>query len=340
MDQVIKVSVIIPTHNRSDALARTLDHLSKQRFEHAWEAIVVNNLCTDDTDDVVRGQRFPVPLRLVREDKPGASAARNAGARAAQGECLIFLDNDILVEPDFVARHYNSLKSHDGCWILGRVVNMPEQERTPFGQFRSAQCAPSSPRQGVAEVKGLAGANSSMPRSDFERLGGFDESFSGASVEDLELAIRAWQMGIKVMFDPEIIGVHNDWAGFSIRDYCHRQRLYSRSEPLLWSKHGASHPRLKLVRENLPVAWREDSPALIMRKLAKRLMGLRPAQEILFGLCALLERVWPGPTLLWRVYRALLSAAIYRGFREGLALHSINREGRRLEYASRETPVT
>jgi len=340
MDQTIKVSVIIPTHNRSDALARTLDHLSKQRFEHAWEAIVVNNLCTDDTDDVVRGQRFPVPLRLVREDKPGASAARNAGARAALGECLIFLDNDILVEPDFVQRHYDSLKSNSCRWILGQVVSLPEQQRTPFGKFRMALQPLIPPGAGLSEVRGLSGQLFSLPRADFERLGGFDETFSGASVEDLEIALRAWQAGIKILIDPSIIGVHNDWAGFSIRDYCHRQRLYSRSEPLLWSKYGASHPRLKLVRENLPVMWREDSPALIVRKLAKRLMGLRPAQEILFGLCTLLERLWPAPTLLWRVYRALLSAAIYRGFREGLAMHSINREGRRLEYASRETPVT
>ncbi|HET9533651.1 MAG TPA: glycosyltransferase [Blastocatellia bacterium] len=335
----MEVSIIIPTHNRSDALARTLDLLSKQRFEYRWEAIVVNNRSTDDTDEVVRLQRFPVPLRLVHESTPGAAAARNAGARVATGQYLIFLDNDILVEPDFAQRHYDSLREYKGCWILGHVVTLSVQERTPFGRFRAAHCAPASPSQGIVEVKGLAGANVSMPRADFERLGGFDETFRGASVEDLELAIRAWQAGIKVMFNPGIVGVHNDWAGSSIRDYCLRQRLYSRSEPLLWSKYGAAHPRLRLVNENLPPRWDQDPPSLILRKMVKIVVGTHPVQEALFGICSALERLWPAPRPLWRFYKVLLSAAIYRGFQEGLALHGISREGSKLGYASRRSPI-
>lgn len=320
----MKVSVVIPTHNRSDALAKTLSNLSKQRFSDPWEAIVVNNRSTDDTDEVVQRQPFPAPLRIVHEGAAGVAAARNAGAAAAMGEYIIFLDNDILVEPDFVRRHYETLKANPGCWTLGQVVNLPEQERTPFGKFRRALQPFVSPESGLAESRGLSGQLFSLPRADFERLGGFDEAFSGASVEDLELALRAWQSGIKILFDPGIVGIHNDWAGFSIRDYCYRQRLYSRSEPLLWSKYGAAHPRLKLVNENLPIRWSEDQAALILRKLAKRVVGVYPVREFLFGVCAALEKLWPKPSLLWRVYRMLLSAAIYKGFQEGLAIHKIN----------------
>src|SRR5262245_7209937 len=111
----MKISVVIPTHNRSEALAKTLLNLSKQQFDGSWELIVVNNRCVDDTDEVVRGQNFPAPLRLVHEEKPGVAAARNAGMAIARGQYIILLDNDILVEPDFLQRHYDLLLASPGC---------------------------------------------------------------------------------------------------------------------------------------------------------------------------------------------------------------------------------
>ena len=132
----MKISVIVPTHNRSEALNRTLSHLAKQNFDQPWEVIVVNNRSTDDTDAVVQNQKFPVPLRLVHEDTPGAAAARNAGVEVASGEYLLFIDNDILVEADFIQRHFKALMKYPGCWIVGHIVALPEHEATPFGEYR------------------------------------------------------------------------------------------------------------------------------------------------------------------------------------------------------------
>src|SRR5262249_19038817 len=112
-------------------------NLSVQQFPEPWEVIVVNNRCTDDTDEVVGRQPFPVPLRLIHEEKPGAAAARNAGIASAVGRYVILLDNDILVEPDFIRQHYDLLLTNPGCWILGQIVNLPEQNNTPFGKFRN-----------------------------------------------------------------------------------------------------------------------------------------------------------------------------------------------------------
>src|SRR5262249_22238196 len=213
--------------NRSDALQETLLKLSVQEFPEPWEVIVVNNRCTDDTDEVVRRQSFPVSLRLIHEEKPGAAAARNAGIAAAAGQYVILLHNDILVEPDFTRRHYDLLLANRGCWILGQIVNLPEQNNTPFGRFRNTLYGYIPRESAGGEAYWLAGTNFSMPRSDWERLGGFDERFSGASVEDYDFAVRAWDVGIKILFRPSIVALHNDWAGFSIQDYCRRQRLYS-----------------------------------------------------------------------------------------------------------------
>src|SRR5262249_1563501 len=176
----MKISVVIPTHNRSDALAKTLLKLSEQQFTESWELIVVNNRCDDDTDEVVRRRHFPAPLRLIHEEKPGVAAARNAGIAVARGRHIILLDNDILVEPDFLRRHYDLLLANPGCWIMGQVVNLPEQGATPFGKYRQSLYGYIPRESAGGEAYWLAGSNISLPRSDWERLGGFDERFSGA----------------------------------------------------------------------------------------------------------------------------------------------------------------
>lgn len=319
------VSVIIPTHNRSDALARTLFELANQQFDKPWEAIVINNRCTDDTDEVVGRQPFPVPLQIIhRDDRAGPAAARNAGAAAATGDYLLFMDNDILVEPDFVQRHWNALVSHSGCWIVGQILNLPEQELTPFGRFRRALSPYDPPDLPIREASGVTGQSLSLPRADFERLRGFDETFHVASVEDIELGVRAWQVGIKILYVPQIVGVHNDWAGFTIRDYCQRQRTYAHCEPPFWQKYGKEYPKQELVRANLPIQWNKDRPNVVFRKILKQFVALSPVQWMLFSACDVLERFYPWPPALWRLYRLLLSSAIYRGFQEGIMNFNIN----------------
>ncbi|MCW5959738.1 MAG: glycosyltransferase family 2 protein [Pyrinomonadaceae bacterium] len=314
----MKVSVVIPTHNRSDALTETLQKLSLQKFSEEWELFVVNNNCTDDTDEIVGQQNLPVKVNLIYEKTPGAAASRNAGARVARGKYLVFLDNDILVEPDFLERHLHALQMNPSCWIVGKVNNLPEQERTAFGTFRKSLAALDSSLE-IKEISGFTGANSSMPRRDFEALGGFDKRFYDASSEDHELAMRARkQLGIKVLYFPSIVAVHNDWAGWTFSDFCLRQEIYARFEYLLWKKYGREHPRLKLVEENLPPNWSNDSSTLLFRKVVKRILAASVTQTSLKGSCSILEKFAPSRPFLHRLYKLAIAGAINKGFREGM----------------------
>ncbi|HEX7845518.1 MAG TPA: glycosyltransferase [Chitinophagaceae bacterium] len=319
----MKVSVIVPTHNRADALEKTLSFLSRQVFDHAWEVIVVNNNCSDNTDEVVQAQmqKFPVPLILVHEQKPGAAAARNAGAWKAQGEYLVFIDNDILTEPDFIKRHFDDLEKYKGSWFVGNVHNLPEQEKTHFGKFRKSLEAVASDK--ITEVNGITGQTTSLPREQFIQLNGFDESFHVASGEDRELALRALKKGIRIYFDPAIVVLHNDWAGTSIKDYCKRQRTYTITEPFFWQKYGNETPRLKMVKENLPPSLKEDGLKLYCWKLTKGMLGSKTGQSIIVGLCNVCEKIFPKPVVLWKLYRLAIAGSIYKGFNEGLAIFSI-----------------
>ncbi|MDQ2974668.1 MAG: glycosyltransferase family 2 protein [Acidobacteriota bacterium] len=323
----MRISVVIPTHNRAEALALTLSNLAKLVFDEPWELIVTNNRCTDGTDALVKRQRFPVPLRLIHEETPGPAAARNAGARQAQGQYVLFMDNDILVQPDFLRRHLNALESHPGCWVVGQVVNLPEQESTPFGRFRKSLFPFIPVNEPAIETDAITGQNMSLPHADFEALGGFDESFFVASGEDRELLYRAKKLGIKLILDPGIVVLHNDWAGSTIQDFCFRTRLYCQTEPLFWRKYGDAYPRQKLVKENSAPSWQADPLSLILWKQTKKLLGGRAGQTTLLRACEIVERMWPWPPLLWRLYRLAVAGAMYKGFQEGAA---INQNGSRL----------
>lgn len=315
----IVVSVVIPTHNRSDALAATLAALARQDFAEPWEAVVVNNRSTDDTDEVVRRQEFPVPLRLVHEETAGAAAARNCGAREAAGEILIFIDNDILVPADFISRHVAALRSNPGCWFIGRVTNPPELRRSAFGRYRDDEHESNFrhlPTEGFAEYDGAIGANWAMRRSEFFAAGGFDEGYAIASCEDAELALRARERGFRTMFNPASVVVHNDWAT-DLDSFCRRQEMYSVSSVLLWKTYGDRSFQLETVRENAPVDWRADPPALIAKKAAKAVLASPPGRALARRAALLIERVAPDTALSHKAYRSAVALAMFRGVREG-----------------------
>jgi GT2 family glycosyltransferase len=326
MQKDIEASIIIPTHNRAEALQMTLEFLSKQIFSEPWEVIVVNNNCSDNTDEIIKQINFPVSLSLIHETKKGPSAARNAGANHAKGKHFIFIDNDILVEPDFIKRHCERLKTHPGSWFVGQPINPPEQENTVFGQYRKHLYPPIPPDTDIFEMDTITGQATSMPAEDFRKLNGFDESFHVASGEDRELALRAIKSGIKIFFDPGILVIHNDWAGSSIRDFCNRHRIYTQTEPFFWRKYGNETPRLELVRRNLPPDLKSDGLRLFLWKYFKAFLGSKTGQPLIIGICELFEKISPKPFPLWRLYKLAIAGATYKGFQEGLEIFQVNRK--------------
>ncbi len=321
MAEKIDISVIIPTHNRSDALNPTLEHLSKQDFSGSWEVIVVNNNSTDDTDSVVQDwiAKFPVPLRLLDETKPGPAAARNAGVEAASGDYLVFIDNDILTQADFLQRHFANVSLAPGHWFIGKIENAPDLRSTAFGRYRDylqQDFHSELPTDRAVEYPGATGANWCMSRLEFQKVGGYDDSFSTASCEDLELAVRARMVGYKTMYDPTVTVIHNDWA-IDLRAYMRRQELYSFSSVQLFQKYGVDSPQYEVVRQNSSVSLSTDPPSLIVKKALKRFASFSGPYRSIASVGLLIEKFCPDSALSQRVYKALTSVAIFKGVREG-----------------------
>lgn len=321
MAQIPKLTVVIPTHNRCPKLTITLDYLASQTVTAGWEVIVVANNCSDDTTAAVRNRvgRFPVPLTVIEEPTPGAAAARNAGARQARGQDLLFLDDDILVEPHCLDRLVHNRGGHPGAWFVGQVFPMPEHRATPFGAFRAASMPEIPISAPVVEVEWFASGIALMPTQALLELGGYQENFTTAALEDADLVIRAVRTGHQVLFDPGLTSHHNDWAGVSIRDYCRRQQAHCATAPMLERRFGSSgHPWSQLIVANRPPMWPRDPPMTIAKKLLKRVAGTPVCQSALLALAEWLERLGASSTLLWPTYRTAIAGSMYAGYQQGL----------------------
>jgi GT2 family glycosyltransferase len=320
----VDASVIIPTYNRRDALLETLGALARVNYPpDRWEAVVVDDGSSDDTEEAIQAWAVGQPsltVRYQRQSNAGPAAARNRGAGAARGETLIFIDNDIIVEPSFVRTHLEAHAAYPGSWILGRITHPEAMRATPFGRYRDDCCEgfhAAHPAAGVQETVGMSAQNVSIPAADFRRLGGFDEDFTIASSEDWDLGMRARRAGIRVLYHPGIKVLHNDWA-CSLEQFCRRQMLYSISDVLFWQKYGKDCPREALVRENAPVAWGRDSAWLVAKKTLKAALSTRLGRWVVHTGCRLAERLVPDTRCSRRLYDAAVGIAIFRGVREGL----------------------
>ena len=121
----MKITVAICTWNRSELLDRTLAEMRHLRIPQGieWELLVVNNNCTDDTDAVLERHSSALPLRRLLETRQGHSHARNCAVAAATGELIIWTDDDVLVDPEWMAEYARAATRWTEASFFGGTVD-------------------------------------------------------------------------------------------------------------------------------------------------------------------------------------------------------------------------
>lgn len=107
MTSTHSVTVGICTFNRASLLDQTLESLSRVTVPSglSWEVVVIDNNCTDNTPEIAARHRGHLPLRIVKEPVVGLCAARNRVVAEATGEFIIYIDDDVLVDKEWLVAY-------------------------------------------------------------------------------------------------------------------------------------------------------------------------------------------------------------------------------------------
>lgn len=180
------VTVAICSWNRAALLRETLQQMTRLEPDDSfdWELLVVDNNSTDDTPGVLAEFGARLPLRALHEPKPGKSNAANLAVKEARGDYILWTDDDVLVEPDWVRQYVAAFRCYPEADVFGGRLD-PWFEGTP----------PKWLKEGFQRVAGVYAA------IDLNRPGGIaPESFYplGAS-----MAIRR-SAHLRHAFDPRI----------------------------------------------------------------------------------------------------------------------------------------
>ena len=233
----IKVTVAIPTYNRADFLRQTLAGVAIQQFprDH-FEVLVIDNNSRDHTRSVVDefAHARPAP-RYILETQQGLDYARNRAIAEARGDVILFGDDDILVQPDWIAQMSAPLladqREEIGA-IGGEVIpvfpdGLPDWVRewhAPLA-FRT-DTGPLEPRDSPM------GANLAFPKWVFDRLGPFHTALDRAagnyfSGGDSEMIRRVRAAGLEVWFAPAAAVKHQMPASRTTFRYARRHAFDS-----------------------------------------------------------------------------------------------------------------
>jgi len=236
----VSASIIVCTYNRHKSLQHTLSCLAAQNTspELAWEVIVVDNNSSDRTFEIVqayqKAQVIP-SLRYEFEEKQGLSHARNRGIRSAHGDVVLFTDDDVCAEPDWLHRVLEGMDSYDCDACGGYIapvwdVPVPPWLTERFYGFLAVRTEENGPTFVTEESDMPFGANMAFHRSVFERVGIFDTNLGRkgkvlAGGEEIDLFMRLIASGGNVMYLPQA-RVHHHIEAFRMKkQYLRRWRF-------------------------------------------------------------------------------------------------------------------
>lgn len=209
---MLKVSVVIPTWNRAELLARTIDQIETQTVSRdLYEVLVVDNDSNDHTQSVLDRKTRTYPnLRSFSQLKRGAAATRNVGIRAADGEIILFIDDDILAEPTLIEAHLLYHQRNPGSAIIGAVTTPWASCRDPFVRYLRDRGIfnPYSIACGPMDFSYYHTGNVSTARAVLNGVGGFNEEFCVYGMEDIELGYRLERKGCHMVHGPDAKALH------------------------------------------------------------------------------------------------------------------------------------
>jgi GT2 family glycosyltransferase len=311
-------SVVVATFNRSQGLRLLLESLARQTLSpDRFEAIVVDDGSTDDTQAALSSIVAPYRLKSLWQPNQGPAAARNAAIRAACGEIIVTVDDDVEPAPDLLQRHLEAHASGTPQAVFGRFATPSEKDpdlkpwteweflglERQYEAMMRCEWAP-TPRQFYT-------ANASVSRTSYLRAGLFDETFRRA--EDVELAYRLRDIGLQFTFLPQAVIYHRPRRTFA--NWKSIAYQYGQYDVKMWRDKGRSH-----ILDVVGHEFRNERPRS-MQLLARVLVGRRiplKAWLSLASVSALLAARLRARRVVQALYGAMFNLLYWQGITDAL----------------------
>ena len=216
------LSILMPTHNRADILPIALKSFESLSIPAEWQAemIIVVNACSDNTCEVLDQHidKLPFPTRYVIEPIAGSSQARNRGVEEARGEVFVFVDDDVLVSPDWLTELMNVFDTTPADFVGGPVrlwwhaIERPEWFTPDFDSLLAAK----EHGDEIIELDSPTSVitiNIAYRRKIFDQVGNFRRDLERrgkgtGSYEDVEFNTRALDAGMRLFYAPKAAVQH------------------------------------------------------------------------------------------------------------------------------------
>ncbi len=320
---MMSLSVVIPTFGRTGRVERLVEELLGQDVSAPIEVVVVEDGSPQGPREGLRAMAAIRPsLRYVWKENGGVAAARNRGVRESTGARILFIDDDMEVDPEFARRHLDLAAANGGAWICGpSPYVLGDRPPRAIDAYRlDLERRWLEGREGAQEVELVTGANLSVDRARFLEVGGFDEQVRAASAEDYLLGIRARLAGIPVLHFPDLVARHHDPV--DAITFGRRQARYAKATAELLGIDPVAASRSRRVRAMAAAhdPRRPLTPALRALKIRARLLAAHALPlGTLEAAVRLAERLALSGAPFARLMDTLISAQAARGWGEGRA---------------------
>ncbi|NWO07462.1 MAG: glycosyltransferase family 2 protein [Alteromonadaceae bacterium] len=208
-------SIVIPAYNEEDHIGSCLQSIFNSNYDSTqYEVIVVDNGSQDKTYEIALNFKRARVFQLLEGN---VGAVRNYGAYKAQGEILVFIDADCLLDDNWLKRAEGLIRKHPNCAYGGGAKLPNNSSWIETAWLLQNKGNPTLPKH-------LIGASTMMSSELFFCIGGFDELVS--SGEDTELHSRLIKDGIPVLIDNALSITHLGNAK-TLRQFINRQIWHS-----------------------------------------------------------------------------------------------------------------
>ena len=202
----IIVSIVIPTYKRKDSLLRLLKSL-KTETDVSTEVIIIEQVFNNEEDYKKSAIKNKINLKYFFLKDASTSKAKNYGEKKAEGEYILFLDDDVIAKKGLINNHFKNFKDKNICAVVGRCVTVGQEielEREDVGKItflgKFTDGFTSNIKQKVDTV---IGCNAFWRKDIFDKINGFDEQFTGNAMrEESDLSLRARKLGYRIIYDP------------------------------------------------------------------------------------------------------------------------------------------